>query len=379
MKNQLLATFCLLFCASCTLVLVGCNKSSEQGGDVLDEAWFAGGEEEEVQSADAPADPTESTARLGVQLTQGAKFPLQKVVEKTLTQSTLQGPVESHERVELFMSVTVEEIRDRNKKFSVRYNRVQYSSDINGQRIYYDSQQPPYPVPDAALAYHGMVNNGFSFWVGADNRITDVVDFHAFMQRCLAGVPAQKAEFVANTLAQYSGQEGIANFVDDTIGLLPFDPNSKDGSTIVRLGGNWTKSRHYSDPVPMSMNIKYTMKDLNDSVAEIEIQGDISPSAAVSSTDKKPVALQVQDGFSMGSCSIDRKTGLPIKSRIDHVINMTVQVNGRQFKQQKRVVTSIRMFPGQEMDSPAQATAQRKPQKSDLVLRPASHQRQKNN
>ena len=376
MKNQRLVTFGLLVCVACLFAISGCNKSAEQGGEILDESWFASADQEE-ESADAPADTTESTARLGVQLKEGARFPLQKVVEKTLTQSTLQGPVESRERIELFMSVTVDEIRDQNKKFSVRYNRVRYQSEFNGRQVVYDSRQPPYPIPDAALAYHGMVNNGFSFWVGADNRISDVVDFHEFLQRCLSAVPAQKADLVAETLAQYSGQEGIANFVDDTIGLLPFDPNSKDGTTIVRLGGSWTKSRHFSNPVPMLLNVKYTMKELNDSVAEIEIEGDISPSAAVSSTDKKPVALQVQDGFSMGDCTIDRKTGLPIRSRIDHVINMAVQVNGRQFKQQKRVVTSIRMFPDQEMDSPAQSTAQRTPRKSDLVLRPASQQKQK--
>ena len=388
MKNLLFSAFHLknhspFFCLFClgffSLMLVGCNKSdSENGGDVLDESWFATGEDE-MQAPDAPANTKAVSARLGVQLQAGEKFPLQKTVEKTLTQYTLQGPMESREKIELFMSVTVDEIRDRSKKFTVRYNRVQYHSEMNGQKVVYDSQQPPYPIPDAALAYHGMVNNGFSFWVGPDNRITDVVDFHNFMQQCLANVPAAKAGLVSETLAKYSGQEGIANFVDDTIGLLPYDPNSKDGSTVVQLGGHWTKSRLFSDPVPMSINNKYTLQELNDTYAKVEVVGDISPSAAVTSSKITPVSIQVTDGHSIGTCRIDRKTGLPLESRIDHLLNMNVQLNGHQFKQQKRVITSIRMFPGQTANQFSNSTAQtqspKKPKKSDLVLTPASQQK----
>lgn len=384
MKNQSFATFqmqCfgrllgLLFCAIGLFSISGCNQSAEDTGEIVDE-WFSTGDEE-LQSSDAPSSSDDSSVRLGVQLSQGARFPLQKVVEKTLTQYTLQGPVENRERVELFMSVTVDEIRGQDKKFSVRYNRVQYSSDMNSQRIVYDSQHPPYPIPDAVLAYHGMVNNGFSFWVGPDNKITEVVDFHSFMQRCLMGVPKHKADQVAETLSQYSGQDGIANFIDDTIGLLPYDPNSKDGSMIVRIGGHWTKSRQYTNPVPMTLTNKYKLLELNDSIAQIEIQGEILPSAAVTSSHQVPVSLQIQDGHSIGSCTIDRKTGLPLQSRVDHLLNMTVQMNGHQFKQQKRVVTSIRMFPDQNSGEASQETARKAPRKSDLVLTPASLEKSK--
>lgn len=362
----------LLLAGLLVLGTLGCGSDSAPSGDVLDESWFSlNGETSSAPNA--PASQTETRARLGLALEEGARFPLHKVVEKTLTQLTPQGPMESTERIEMFMAVTVEEIRGRSKKFRILYSRVKYDSQIGNERVHYDSQQPSHSLSESVLAYHGMVNNGFSFWVGADNRVTDVVDFNEFLRRCLAQVPAQKSEAVSEILAQYSGQEGIANFVDDTIGLLPYDPDSKDGTSVVRLGGHWSKSRHFNEPVPMSLNNTYTLKDLNEEIAKIEILGDVVPAAAVSNP-RQDVSLQILRGHSAGTCTIDRKTGLPLNSRIDHQMSMNVQLNGLQFEQQKRVVTSIRMFPEQSDQRLEQfAFGEEEAGPAGLNLTPASH------
>jgi len=365
----------LLVFSAC--LLAGCSSEKPAGDDILDESWFSLEEDGNAPTpaADAPADPAVSKARLTVNLEPGAKFPLKKTVEKTLTQSTLQGPVENTERIELFMSVTLEETRDQNKKFRILYNRVKYESNLNGQKVQFDSTQPAGNVPTQALAYRGMVNNGFSFWVGADNKITEVVDFNSFLQRCLNHVPPHMADSVSQSLAHYSGQEGIANFVDDTIGLLPYDPQSPDGSSVVRLGGHWSKSRHFNDPVPMSLHSTYTLRDLTDNYAKVEVMGDIVPAAAVSNPTQE-VSLQIKGGHSVGTCTIDRETGLPLDSHMDHQLTMSVQLNGMQFDQQKRVVTTVKMYPEQSQDEQSTITAgQQSQQNGGLTLTPASQTR----
>ena len=368
-------TSLLLVTAAC--LLIGCSSEKPAGDDILDESWFTLDEESSSPepAADAPADPAVSKARLTVNLEPGAKFPLKKTVKKTLTQSTLQGPVENTERIELFMSVTLEEVQDQNKKFRILYNRVKYESNMNGQRTQYDSTLPAGNVPTQALAYRGMVNNGFSFWVGADNKITEVVDFNNFLKRCLNHVPPHLADSVSQSLAHYSGQEGIANFVDDTIGLLPYDPDSPDGSSVVRLGGHWSKSRHFNDPVPMSLHSTYTLRELTDNVAKVEVMGDIVPAAAVSNPQQE-VSLQIQGGHSVGTCTIDRETGLPLDSHMDHQLTMSVQLNGMQFDQQKRVVTTVKMYPEQSPGAASTITAGQQPQQNGgLTLTPASQTR----
>lgn len=372
-------------CALLVAILLssGCADSTPDSGEVIDESWFTTSEDssDNQLANDAPADPNEARAELAINLKPGDRFPLQKTVEKTLTQNTIQGPLESKENIDLFMSITVEEIRDQNKRFGVRYNRVQYTSTINGQTMTYDSRNPPYPVPDNVLVYHGMINNGFSFWVGPDNKITDVVDFNEFMKKCLAMVPSHKAQVVSEILAQYSGQDGIANFVDDTIGLLPYDSSSPDGGTIVRLGGHWSKSRNYNDPVPMSLHNTYTLREINPSYAKVEILGKVSPAVAVSGASQDSVQLQIRDGHSAGTCTIDRKTGLPLESRIDHLINMTVQAEGVNFDQQKRVITSIRMFPEQSGQDVYRLTAENEdapaPSHNETPVMPTGYESQK--
>ena len=65
-----------------------------------------------------------------------------------------------------------------------------------------------------------MVNNGFSFWLGSDNQITELVDFPQFLSRCLKDIPAYEREKAVQLLAASAGKDGVANFVDDSIGLF---------------------------------------------------------------------------------------------------------------------------------------------------------------
>jgi len=61
------------------------------------------------------------------------------------------------------------------------------------------------------------------------------------------------------------------------------------------------------------------------------------------------VQLYIRGGKSFGSCLIDRKTGLPLESKIERFLETTVKLaSGKEFEQQKEIVTTIRAFPHQE-------------------------------
>lgn len=305
-----------------------------------------------VHEGDEPQTPVlPDPEPLELSLEVGQYFPMKKVVDETLIQHLAQGRLDSHRRLELLLSLNVEEKREGYTRLSVKYHRVKFDREIGGQKTSYDSAAPAAQVPWNLLAFQGLVNNGFSFWIGADNQLTKLEAFEEFLARCVQNVPPQHKEVVMSSFIAVSGDEEIANFVDDSIGLLPFNATGKQSGSKVRVGDSWRKERQVVRPIPVYYNDEYTLERLDERAANILVNGEIAPSTSFgpSEQEQSKLGVKVTGGKTTGECLIDRKTGLPIRSEVLRQIDMQVSLNdGSQFRQQKRVTTVIEAFPHQE-------------------------------
>ncbi len=289
---------------------------------------------------------------LELNLAVNQRFPMIKTVEQTLSQASAAGVVQSKSKLELILAVTVEELQeDGRKRLRVQYSGVKYSHDIAGEKVSFDSNRSSGPAPPEVQAYQGLVQNGFSFWIGPDNKIIELVGFDQFMQRCLQNTPVSQRETVLAKISETSGDDGVANFIDDSIGLLPYNINKENHKGgAVRVGETWTRTRRYTQPIPMTLKTEYTLRELNDHSAIINVAGDIAASKISSPINQKGKSVQIyiRGGKTAGSCLIDRQSGLPLKSQIERILETTVKLaNGQEFEQQKQIVTTIRAFPHQ--------------------------------
>lgn len=330
-----------------TLLLVcgfaGCGQSdpeAESGADLPD--WVQTGD-----SSKATAEP-----QLSLKLRPGDRFPLRKVIEKEVIQNVADASPQMHRlRIELTLGMAVESVTQGKTKFNVRYNRVQYTHSTPDGIVEYDSSSPPPQTALSLRAWQAMVGDGFSFTVGADNQIAAVEGFQEFLKRCLSTIPAERQEDVMLSIESSSGENGVSDFVDNAIGLLPTEGQRAPGDS-------WHRARHIGRPIPMHLHNVFTLKDLNDDLAVVQIEGSITPSTTLMdvqgrNTSEQRMRMVVREGTTWGTCSIYRDTGLPQRSRVEHDILMTVFTSGGQsFDQRVRGTTTIEAFPSASGSSP---------------------------
>ena len=313
--------------------------------DWLSETDSSTGEDADDQPS-TPTAPALDRAELKLTLNPGDRFPLRKVVEQELKQSSLDGqPQISRSRLEMMLAITVDDVHDGRTLMRVKYDRVRYSHEVAGELLEYDSTAPPVKIPAPVLAYHGMVNDGFAFWIGADNQIAELVGFREFVERCLSHTSPQGRQQALRDIEASAGEKGIADFVDNTIGLLPYDVEKV-------LGDSWEKTRRISRPIPMQIDTTYTLAGFNDETAEVMVGGTITPSTTLAGDGQVDanVRITVTGGRSSGRCVLYRESGLPKESRVERIVDMTVQMaGGVQFDQQKRTTTTVESFPLQTM------------------------------
>jgi hypothetical protein len=330
--------------------LAGCQRASEELGKL----WPNGEAEEasedlidvDMEGISTPAPTTSGT--LVLRLNVGDRFPMLKTVEQTLTQQTATGPAVSHSKLELLLAIEVEEIQEARKRLGVRYHRARYVQDIAGERSEYNSDFPENAatLPPELQLYAGLLENGFSFWIGADNQIAELVGFEEFLARCVRTVPVAQRVAVLTHLAETSGEEGIANFVDESIGLLPTTVGGT-GDAALGVGAVWTRQREVARPVPLFVTHNCTLKSLDERTAEIDVAGTISASTAYGAAPAASSSqITVRGGHVLGNCVIDRLTGLPVRAQTERQLEMVVHTaNGPSFELQKQIVTRIQAFP----------------------------------
>ncbi len=366
---RLLPPLCLF---TCSCLLMGCGASDTTPVDVSgDDDTFLKGllndfETDETETTSTastnsqttdelvadgglaiPAPPVASNPapeELRLRLETGDRFPLVKTIRQNLVQTSADAPANAESQLELHMVIQVDDLKDDAILMNVRYTRVRYGHTINGQSLQFDSDANQSAIPADVVPYAGMVNNGFSFWLGLDNKIKQLVGYQDFLQKCVERVPVERRETLLSEIAARFGDDGVANFVDDTVGLLPYNPDAAAGAaTKVVVGDVWSRERRLMHPMPVYMKSTCRLLSLNDKTAEIDITGQIA-NAEVASNGQS--AVQIRNGRSIGSCVIDRATGLPLKVNRSRYLTMTVTAsNGKVYEQEKRIETTIQTFP----------------------------------
>ncbi|MAG94931.1 MAG: hypothetical protein CMJ48_14485 [Planctomycetaceae bacterium] len=344
---------------ACTTVY-GCGSSDEEDEQDAPPVELVVDESDPAPSLEAR--PAEAT-KLELTLVAGDRFPLVKTVEQILTQSIPgRGEVVSTSKLQLQLVIGVDSIaEDGRKRFNVRYERVRYGHQIGGQQVDYDSESGQTPPPQGVLPYLGLIDNHFSFWLGADNQLISLVGYEEFLDRCMQHVPLSQRQYVMASLVDRAHAiERVAEFIDEGIGLLPYDAARKNNESVVRVGDVWTRKRQVTHPLPMSLQTEYKLTELDAKSAYINVRGSINtggalvPDAAGAVDLQSPdgMSVSLQKGFTAGYCRISRKSGLPLESRVERQLQMRVQLDdGRSFPQTKRVITTI-------VASPRQADAQ---------------------
>jgi hypothetical protein len=352
-------------CALLALLLFtlpGCSYFQSAESESDDEFAEFDKDEKSEKSDDSDeltADSKPAEGELELKLKVGDRFPLKKRIEQRLTQGDGRGGMlVNRSIVDMLLSLVVEELRDGNKLLSVRYHKIHYAHNIAGRQVEYRSDSNA-PVPTEALVYAGLKDNGFSFWIGPDNRVMELVGFQDFLQRCVQNVPPMYRDAVMRQLEGTHSEDGLANFVDDGIGLLPYSDDPRHPAVAVKVGSAWElKPRRSEGQIPMSVSTRCVLKSLNDNSAEIGLLGKISgPSTPVPVRDgNREMSVTLNAGRCSGFCIVDRRTGLPTQSEVNRYLEMTVQLPDKtEIPQRKEILTSTTSFLDQSMagDSPA--------------------------
>jgi len=335
----------LSVCVLVTILLTsGCQQTEDSERLAADWAEEESGAAAIPVAQAEPADLLDLRLRLSV----GDRFPLIKSVRQSVQQQSAVGAAQADTELELHLVLTVKEITETSVMLDVWYSRVKFTQDGQGRRTVYDSMQPPRRLPYAAVPFSGLTGNGYAVRIGRDNQIQELIGHDEFMARCMARVPEDRRQTLMNEIAVRFGDEGVAGFIPDTLGLLPFDAKAKlELASCVQEGDSWKYERHMMQPVPVNLKSTCRVVRTSNSRVEIDIAGRVTRGKTYSGGKTKAQgAVSILGGTTSGVCIVDRRSGLPVDVKRTEILQiMVAAADGSEIRQDKRIDTQVRMFP----------------------------------
>lgn len=350
--NRLVSTVCLSMLLGAAASGCGWWKAEDKPDYEEDLPTLGVAAESESPPSNDENRQSETPQSPSAELKPGTRVGLRKRVVQTLSQ----GERESRTTLQLDMIVSIDEILDDGRRrFGAHYDRVRYSGQVGGDTFEYDSHNASASLPVRVLPFHGLAGNDFYFWIDSDGRI-ELVGFDRFLRRCVARLPASERRAVLANFAVVTDEEGVARFVDETVGLLSGRTSPPAADVTLKKGDSWTRRRTLSGSVPMQVLTEYVVTAVSAAEVEIEINGIVGPSnqsekpspgavgpagGPTARAGSEPV-VRVKGGKTLGHCTLDRNTGLPTSSRFEQFIDMQVELeDGTRFDQKKHVLTTI--------------------------------------
>lgn len=295
-------------------------------------------------------------------------WPLVKTVVQELRQQTPDGWIDNRTVLELAILITRDDQRmpltagssqgafEGNTAFRVDFQQVRFTQELPGiPPLQFDSDAAQMSVPVAFQPLLGLKGNGFRFRMDRERQVTEVVGFDAFLDRCLAQVPPEQQAIVRGSIPAANAAECIAYFIDESIGMIPAD--------VSHAGDNWLRSREVWQPVPCIATTRFTVRQVTAEATDFDMAGTIEPTPPSASTvEAAPgeMPVRITGGRLLGQCRIDRRSGIPLRSRREQALEMRVRTaEGSEFAQHKTTTTTVELHSAPRESAPYAAGSQR--------------------
>lgn len=249
---------------------------------------------------------TNSPSSESIQLSVGDQFPFVKTIRQTVVQTSTnrasmqQTLLNAETQLQLTMNVSVQNQSATGFVCDVRYLRVQYYQNIDGQQQNYDSAVTQAgPVPSGLESYAGMVGNGFRFSLSGQNRIEGTEGLSTFLDQCVAAAPFDQRVSAKAALEQRFQSGAVPELLDESMGLLPYGPSRPQQGDI------WMTNRNLQQQSSMALQTTCRLVSVTGTTAEVGLTGRFESSPADAS-------LRISDGRTMGTCIVDLASGMPV-------------------------------------------------------------------
>jgi hypothetical protein len=213
----------------------------------------------------------------------------------------------------------------------------------DGTREVFDSLNSPQTPTQGIVGCHGLMGNGFRFWLSERGELLAVDDFAGFLDRCSEAVPDSRGRLqFRRDLEETWGREDPTQLLHDWIGLIPVRGQE--------VGQRWVESRPISRADRLQSSTEYSLVQQGERQQTLEWAGRQTSRGTPQVDDDIEIRSLGADWH--GSAGIEIGSQLCLDLLETQQSRMAVRTpTGREFTQSRTTTLRIERLPLSQADS----------------------------
>lgn len=224
------------------------------------------------------------------------------------------------------------------RQFQLGFARCRQITEFpDGNREVFDSLQSAQTPTRGIVGCHGLMGNGFRFWLSERGELLAVDDFPGFLDRCSEAVAEDgtRRRF-RRDLEETWGSENPVQLLHDWIGVIPI--------RVQQVGERWVESRPISSFERQQSSTEYSLVQQEERQQTVEWAGR-QTSRGVPRVDRE-IEVRSLGGDWHGSARIETRSQLCADLLETHQSRMSVRTaSGREFIQTRTTTLRIERLP----------------------------------
>lgn len=262
-------------------------------------------------------EPPGSTVRLQLNLEPGETYYQRSVIR----QRVVLGDEEDEQITESIIGTgmkykVVRRDNDGVHKLRVTYDWVRISTQLDGQRIDYDSAKSLIPETNGAVHYAAQVGQTFGLTMAADGRIIALEGLPAMHERIALRITelGGRGSAYLPMIQEQFGEQSLRH------GLSLFEPVLPDSTVMV--GDAWTHASKNTAGFAREVDATHRLAEVKNGIALIEADVTIRPSTRDEDDGTKSIARQwlEMEGADTGFYRVDLATGWIVEAKTEQTM-----------------------------------------------------------
>ena len=220
------------------------------------------------------------------------------------------------------------------RQFHLRFQHCRQTVEFpDGTSERFDSMENSLTPAVGTVGCHGLMGNGFRFWLSTRGELLAIDDFPAFLDRCSQALPEGPArQQFREDLEETWGSENPALVLADLVGLIPIRASE--------VGQRWVESRTLAPTERQQSATEYALVASEASQESLEWSGRQTTRGTVQSDARLRIRSLGADW--QGSARIETRSGFCLDLLETQQSRMAVQTpSGREFVQSRTTTLRI--------------------------------------
>ncbi|OLP17634.1 hypothetical protein BST81_15025 [Leptolyngbya sp. 'hensonii'] len=263
--------------------------------------------------------------KLQLRLEEGKSYNFRFSSDQKISQ-TLMGQQQSvNQFVAMGYSFKVLDVdKDGVMTVQVTYDSVQFKQSGATGTIEYDSTKDAKSTNPLTLGFSALVGKSFSMKIRPDGGVQDIQGADALINDMIKALKIPegplKDALMGNMKDQF-GDQALKEMMERSLNIYPTQP--------VKVGDSWQKKVTMTKGFPIIMDTTWTLKELKNGVATVEVVSKLAPNSAAPPIRLEPMEMSYNlTGSQQGTLQLNQQTGFVNQAKLNQNISGQMEMKG---------------------------------------------------